>query len=162
MARWVSPIHALVAWWEMSLVFLYGARKHECEINQDPSGLDISPLVSASHDLNLAEDSGVQKVARELDNACKEAGFFYVKGHGIPDSLLNEVKNVVQNFFDLPYEEKVKIKLSPATGYRGYQRIGENITLGKQDIQEAIDCYRPMEPGEYGTLGETMEGQNLW
>ncbi|XP_028547697.1 probable 2-oxoglutarate-dependent dioxygenase DIN11 [Dendrobium catenatum] len=123
--------------------------------------MDISPLVSASHDLNLAEDSGVQKVARELDNACKEAGFFYVKGHGIPDSLLNEVKNVVQNFFDLPYEEKVKIKLSPATGYRGYQRIGENITLGKQDIQEAIDCYRPMEPGEYGTLGETMEGQNL-
>ena len=33
------------------------------------------------------------------------------KGHGIPDSLLKEIKSVAHNFFDLPNEEKVKIKI---------------------------------------------------
>ncbi len=40
------------------------------------------------------------------------------KGHGIPDSLLKEVKSVAHNFFDLPSEEKIKIEMTPATGYR--------------------------------------------
>lgn len=43
---------------------------------------------------------------------------FEQKGHGIPESLINDVKNITQKFFDLPYEEKIKIKLTPATGYR--------------------------------------------
>lgn len=40
------------------------------------------------------------------------------KGHGIPESLIKDVKNIAHEFFDLPYEEKIKIKLSPAAGYR--------------------------------------------
>lgn len=39
-------------------------------------------------------------------------------GHGIPDSLIKEVRDMTHDFFDLPYEEKLKIKLSDATGYR--------------------------------------------
>ncbi|KAK8953257.1 Gibberellin 3-beta-dioxygenase 2 [Platanthera guangdongensis] len=124
--------------------------------------IDISPLMDKCGDPMMIEDQGVLQVVRELNEACKVAGFFYVKGHGIPESLIQEVKDVAREFFDLPYEEKVKIKLSPETGYRGYQKIQENITLGKPDMHEAIDCYRPMDSGEYGSLGKTMEGQNLW
>lgn len=40
------------------------------------------------------------------------------KGHGIPSSLLKEVRELSHQFFELPLEEKLKIKLSPATGYR--------------------------------------------
>ena len=40
------------------------------------------------------------------------------KGHGIPDSLLKEVKEQTRKFFQLPYEEKLKIKLTAAAGYR--------------------------------------------
>lgn len=40
------------------------------------------------------------------------------KGHGIPDSLVNEIRSISRQFFHLPYEEKLKIKLSPSTGYR--------------------------------------------
>uniref|UniRef100_A0A7N2M0H9 Uncharacterized protein n=1 Tax=Quercus lobata TaxID=97700 RepID=A0A7N2M0H9_QUELO len=84
------------------------------------------------------------------------------KGHGIPDSLLKEVKSVAHNFFDLPNEEKVKIKISPAAGYRGYQRIRENITKGIPDMHEAIDYYREVKEGLYGDLGKTLEGINQW
>lgn len=39
---------------------------------------DISPLVAKSDDENMAEDEGVCEVVRQLDKACREAGFFYV------------------------------------------------------------------------------------
>ena len=40
------------------------------------------------------------------------------KGHGIPESLINEVKHITHEFFDLTYEEKLKIKMTPAARYR--------------------------------------------
>lgn len=90
------------------------------------------------------------------------------KGHGVPDSLLKEVKDAARTFFNLHYEEKLKIKMTSESGYRswsnyffvpfiiysswlfnqfllfiylnrGYQRIGENVTKGKPDMHEAID-----------------------
>ncbi|KAM6557989.1 hypothetical protein CsatA_027228 [Cannabis sativa] len=124
--------------------------------------IDISPLLAKCDDPKMAEDPGVSEVVKQLNQACKEAGFFYVKGHGVPQSLFNQVKEQTRNFFHLPYEEKVKIKLTPATGYRGYQRIGENITKGVPDMHEAIDCYRELKPGAYGDLGKVMEGCNQW
>ncbi|KAK4393269.1 putative 2-oxoglutarate-dependent dioxygenase [Sesamum angolense] len=124
--------------------------------------IDISPLVEKWDDPNLAQDEGVAEVVRQLDRACREAGFFYVKGHGIRDSLVKDIRSVSRQFFHLPYEEKLKIKLSAATGYRGYQRVGENITKGVPDMHEAIDCYREVKPGMYGRLGEAMEGCNKW
>ncbi|CAI9110210.1 OLC1v1010201C3 [Oldenlandia corymbosa var. corymbosa] len=110
----------------------------------------------------MAQDKGVAEVVRQLDQACREAGFFYVKGHNIPISLIKEVRAIAHEFFDLPYEEKLKSKLSAATGYRGYQHVGENITKGIPDRHEAIDCYREVNHGMYGALGEPMQGSNVW
>ncbi|XP_021857369.1 probable 2-oxoglutarate-dependent dioxygenase At3g50210 isoform X2 [Spinacia oleracea] len=110
----------------------------------------------------MAEDVGVCEVVTQLDKACREAGFFYVKGHGIPDSLLREVRDVTHKFFDLPLEEKLKIKLSAATGYRGYQEVGDNVTKGEPDVHEAIDCYRELKLGMYGDMGKPLVGPNLW
>ncbi|KAK9990669.1 hypothetical protein SO802_025654 [Lithocarpus litseifolius] len=107
----------------------------------------------------MAEDPGVSEVVKQIDKACRESGFFYMKGHGIPDSL---VKSVANNFFDLPNEEKVRIKISPAAGYKGYQRIRENVTKGIPDMHEAIDYYREVKEGMYGDLGKTLEGTNQW
>ncbi|KAI3893745.1 hypothetical protein MKW92_026960 [Papaver armeniacum] len=122
--------------------------------------IDVSPLLCNKWD--DVENEGVSEVIKQLDQACKEAGFFYVKGHGISDSLIKEVRDMTRKFFDLPYDEKVKIKMSSETGFRGYQRIGENVTQGKADMHEAIDCYREVKPGMYGDLGKAIEGFNKW
>ncbi|CAL9184964.1 unnamed protein product [Musa hybrid cultivar] len=124
--------------------------------------VDISAFLEKIDDPRMGDDKELLEVIRQLDDACKEAGFFYVKGHGIPDSLVKEVKDATSKFFNLPNEEKVKIKMTPASGYRGYQEVAENITLGKPDMHEAIDCYREMEAGKYGALGQLLEGSNLW
>ncbi|XP_028764127.1 probable 2-oxoglutarate-dependent dioxygenase At3g50210 isoform X2 [Neltuma alba] len=118
--------------------------------------IDISALIAKSDDPNIAEDPAVSEVVRQLDQACRE------KGHGIPATLLKEAKDLTRRFFQLPYEEKMKIKMTAGTGFRGYQSIGENITKGVPDMHEAIDCYREVTEGMYGTLGKPMEGCNLW
>ncbi|TQD70653.1 hypothetical protein C1H46_043812, partial [Malus baccata] len=70
--------------------------------------------------------------------------------------LLKPVKNLARKFFELPYEEKLNIKMAADSGYRGYQRIGEDITKGEPDVHEAIDCYKEVEPGMYGDLEKPM------
>ncbi|OMP01942.1 hypothetical protein COLO4_11460 [Corchorus olitorius] len=66
----------------------------------------------------MAQDLAVGEVVKQLDQACRETGFFYVKGHGVPESLMKEVRTMGHQFFNLPYEEKLKIKMTPAAGYR--------------------------------------------
>ncbi|XP_027770856.1 probable 2-oxoglutarate-dependent dioxygenase At3g50210 isoform X3 [Solanum pennellii] len=123
--------------------------------------IDVSPLLEKWDHPNITQDEGVAQVVRQLDQACREAGFFYVKGHGIPDSLMKDIKNIAREYFHQPYEEKIKIKLSAETGYRGYQRIGENVTKGVPDKHEAIDCYREVNHGMYEGLGDVMQGSNI-
>ncbi|KAB2061615.1 hypothetical protein ES319_A10G097400v1 [Gossypium barbadense] len=124
--------------------------------------IDVAPLFAKCDDPKMVQDPGVREVVKQLDQACREAGFFYAKGHGIPETMVKEVRNITHKFFDLPYEEKLKIKMTPAAGYRGYQRIGENITKGVPDMDEAIDCYKELKQGMYGALGKPMEGCNQW
>uniref|UniRef100_A0A453SSQ2 Non-haem dioxygenase N-terminal domain-containing protein n=1 Tax=Aegilops tauschii subsp. strangulata TaxID=200361 RepID=A0A453SSQ2_AEGTS len=80
--------------------------------------IDISPLVEKIDDPAMAGDEGLLDVVRMLDDACREAGFFYVKGHGISEPLMTEVRDVTRKFFQLPREEKLKIKMTPQSGYR--------------------------------------------
>lgn len=61
----------------------------------------------------------------------------YQKGHGIPESLLSEVKKVTRMFFQLPYEEKIKIKLTPDSGYRF---VEENRMLFFTRVNSQIFC----------------------
>lgn len=124
--------------------------------------IDVSPLLDKWDHPNMSQDQGVVEVVRQLDQACKETGFFYVKGHGIPDSLVKKVRHMSHIFFDQPHDTKLKIKLSPETGYRGYQWVGQNITKGVPDMHEAIDCYKEVRDGMYGDLGEVMQGSNKW
>ncbi|RXH75370.1 hypothetical protein DVH24_030091, partial [Malus domestica] len=86
----------------------------------------------------------VTQVVRRLDRAFKEAGFLYV--------------NLTRKFFELPYEEKLNIKMSADSGYsvcvicikrrldspwRRYQR--EDITKGEPDMHEAFDVLTCMK-----------------
>ncbi|CAA7055973.1 unnamed protein product [Microthlaspi erraticum] len=124
--------------------------------------IDISPLLVKCDDSHMMEDAAVAEVVEKLDRACRDVGFFYLIGHGISEGLMKKVKEMTHQFFELPYEEKLKIKITPAAGYRGYQRIGLNFTGGKQDMHEAIDCYKEFKREKYGDTGKILEGPNQW
>jgi isopenicillin N synthase-like dioxygenase len=52
--------------------------------------------------------------AQAIDRACRDAGFFYLRGHGLPDSLLVNAFRQSALFFALPETTKNKYHISHA------------------------------------------------
>ncbi|KAH8922772.1 Clavaminate synthase-like protein [Atractiella rhizophila] len=110
--------------------------------------VDISPYLSPTSDSSPSSLTPSQlSCSRSIHSACLSHGFFYLTGFSslIPHELQEGVLNVSRAFFELPLEEKERIGLDSieSDGARGYQRIGENVTMGKSDFHEGIDFYRP-------------------
>ncbi|TMW94964.1 hypothetical protein EJD97_009571 [Solanum chilense] len=49
------------------------------------------------------------QIIQQLHLACKELGFFQVVNHGIPLSVMKDALDNANEFFDLPYEEKMHL-----------------------------------------------------
>jgi len=63
-----------------------------------------------------------QQEMERLSNACQNWGFFQIVNHGIPHSLIDEIKAVAKDFFNLPLEEKHKY--APRAGAsQGYGKM---------------------------------------
>lgn len=86
--------------------------------------IDFSPFLD---DKSTAE----QKLATclEIDKACREFGFFYLKGHGIAADLIEDMLKVAKSFFEEnTREEKDALRIKPpgdglGDDARGFSRI---------------------------------------
>ncbi|GMJ14816.1 SENESCENCE-RELATED GENE 1, senescence-related gene 1 [Hibiscus trionum] len=72
-----------------------------------------SPIVSHTNPSQKIPVFDMQKLLsgqepEQLHHACKEWGFFQLINHGVSSSLVEKMKTVVQEFFNLPMEEKEK------------------------------------------------------
>ena len=99
--------------------------------------IDLSALQSGSE----RERRGV---ARQIDDACTDIGFFMVTGHGVPLDLIRTTRQRAIEFFALPDAEKMKVQRPPSKISRGYNWVGDrsvSYSLGQAappDIQEAF------------------------
>ncbi|KAL0335072.1 UNVERIFIED_CONTAM: 2-oxoglutarate-dependent dioxygenase 19 [Sesamum radiatum] len=75
---------------------------------------DSIPIVDFSL---LASDDPDQraKALRDLDNACREWGFFVLINHGISDSLLKDIIEASLEYFELPEEDKRRYEAKSAS-----------------------------------------------
>jgi isopenicillin N synthase-like dioxygenase len=77
--------------------------------------------------------------AAAIERACRDSGFFYVTGHGVPASLLNRMDAAAREFFALPEPEKMKIEMSRGgRAWRGFFPVGAELTAGRPDRKEGI------------------------
>ena len=77
--------------------------------------LDIAPYLSG-------KPGGREAVAAKLRDISKTVGFFYVKGHGIPQSVIDAVFEQSRRFHALPLETKKKIPYFETGSFKsGYQ-----------------------------------------
>jgi isopenicillin N synthase-like dioxygenase len=95
--------------------------------------IDIAPLL---------DGTGKQAVAREIRWALSNAGFMYVKNHGIAPGFVDQVFDVTRRFFDLPMQAKMDLHVSKSgEALRGYiEPFGENTDPAKtKDLKECFD-----------------------
>ena len=120
--------------------------------------IDISPLVGPQDN-----PKSLRKTAKEIGNACKNIGFFYVKNHQIPQNHLDAVILVMQEFFNLPEEEKMKIHIGNSDVFRGYTPLGKELTNAKYDWHECVDFGLDLEPNHPEVIaGNQLLGPNQW
>lgn len=75
---------------------------------------------------------------QQLGKAYEEVGFVAVKNHGVPDELIADLYNYVQQFFSLPLEQKKKYEDPILAGQRGYTSFGKEHAKGSDapDLKE--------------------------
>lgn len=100
--------------------------------------IDFSPFLDET-------STAAQKlcVAQEIDKACREVGFFYLKGHGLAPSLTENMLNVAKLFFeDNTREEKDQLAIKPpgdglGDDARGFSRV-EGGEKGAHEVRDPI------------------------
>ena len=101
----------------------------------------------------------------DLRRAAHEVGFFQLVGHGVPANLTAELLEVSRRFFALPEADKLAIENVRSPQFRGYTRVGGELTHGDVDWREQIDiaAERQAVPQGDGTPDyRRLEGPNLW
>src|SRR4051812_48132294 len=73
-----------------------------------------------------------QKAAfvQQLGEAYEAVGFVSVRNHGIPDDLIHDLYQYVQQFFSLPVEKKEQYEKMELAGQRGYTSFGREHAKG--------------------------------
>ncbi|MBM4440389.1 MAG: isopenicillin N synthase family oxygenase [Candidatus Rokubacteria bacterium] len=101
--------------------------------------IDLAPAFSG----NAANRRGV---AAAIDDACREIGFFAIRGHGVPDALVAELRAAAHAFFELPLAEKLAVR-HPRGMNRGYHPVGG------EALATAMDDEAPPDLKEFFHIG---------
>lgn len=124
-------------------------------MNQLPI-IDIAPLYASDVD-------GCHEVARQIDTACREWGFFYIRNHPISPHRINQLKQTAEQFFGLPVEQKLLIDITQSRHHRGYGAIAtEQLDPSKpSDLKETFDMGFHMPPDHPDVLAnKPLRGPN--
>ncbi|MDQ6696444.1 MAG: isopenicillin N synthase family oxygenase [Actinomycetota bacterium] len=118
--------------------------------------IDIEPLVHGLGDVTCA--------ARAIDAACREAGFFYVVGHGVDPELLIRLDELSRRFFALPEDEKAEISMARGgRAWRGWFPVGGELTSGSPDMKEGVYFGAELPPDHARVMSRTpLHGANLF
>ena len=114
--------------------------------------------------IDLATNDG-PRVSDRLGRAAREVGFFYVTGHGIPDTLIADVFAQSARYFALSPEEKARQSISLSPHNRGYVAMkGESLDPTKPpDLKEAFNVGLDLAADDPRVVaGEPFRGVNLW
>jgi isopenicillin N synthase-like dioxygenase len=120
--------------------------------------IDVAPLLGRS-----AGDARA-RVAREIEAACRDTGFFYAAGHGVGRDVVGRLDSAARAFFALPNDEKMKIAMARGgRAWRGFFPVGGELTSGKPDLKEGVYFGTELDQGDARVkAGVPMHGANLW
>lgn len=118
--------------------------------------IDIAALVEGA--------SGRRAVADEIGRACREAGFFYVTGHGVDENVQQRLEKLSREFFDQELDAKLEIRMARGgRAWRGYFPVGDELTSGRPDLKEGLYFGAELPADHPAVLaGTPLHGPNLF
>ncbi len=126
------------------------------------SGFDEIPIVS------LAGIDGTpqqrQDLADTVGRVCHEVGFMVVTDHGVPDSVVEDVFDLMRRFFALDEAERSLIDKRRSPHFRGWEAVGSEFTNNRVDVREQIDIWSewPVSDAIDGAVDDRLHGPNQW
>jgi len=122
--------------------------------------IDVAPLVDGRPD----DDPAVRAVAAELDVACRRHGFFYIRGHGVSEPLLAELRELGRRLFALPESQKAEVAMARGgRAWRGWFPLGGELTSGHPDAKEGFYLGAERGPDDpHVAAGTPLHGANLF
>lgn len=106
-----------------------------------------------------------QQCLEKLGQAARDVGFFYLINHGIDTDLLNAVQRVSRDFFALPEQDKLSVRMANSPHFRGYNLAGVEITRSQPDFREQFDIGAEREAlpvTAESPAWQQMQGPNQW
>jgi isopenicillin N synthase-like dioxygenase len=110
-------------------------------------------------DLAPAAGGGLEerrRVARLIDRACVDIGFFALTGHGVPPAIVRALRDAAHAFFALPAEPKQRASPADPRTPRGYHGVGG------EALSAANDAAAPPDLKEFYHVGPVDVGDGAY
>ena len=105
-----------------------------------------------------------ESFADRLQAICHDVGFFLLVDHGIERSFIDEYFASLGAFFALPVSIKERIEKDRSPWFRGWERVGAELTDNSVDFREQVDVWTelPAQPRDVQPSYLRLEGPNQW
>lgn len=124
--------------------------------------------VTTIPDVDLAAWAGTDAdrtaLSAEVREICHDLGFFHVVGHGVPDTFRARWDEALRAFFALPDDVKAQIDKARSPHFRGWERVGAELTDHRVDHREQLDVAteHPPYPADAQPAYLRLDGPNQW
>src|SRR6185503_521067 len=118
--------------------------------------IDLAPF-------RAGEAGAKAETARAIRDALERIGFFGIVNHGLDDAAVDRGLAAGRDFFALPAEEKLAVKISPA--HRGYMPMGDQhrVEAKRPNLSESFLVGSDLAPDHPDVLmHKPLHGPNQW
>ena len=128
---------------------------------------DTIPMLDVAR--YLAGEAGeLERLGRQLRHAFEHVGFYYLRGHDVPESLIAAMFEQARRFHALPLDRKLEVRINEHN--IGYMPIGGSLARTskvnnntKPSVNEAVFFRRERTPDDPDVIaGTKLRGLNQW
>jgi len=119
--------------------------------------LDLAPYLSG-------EAGAREKLGKELCHALENIGFYFIKGHGVPQSLVDAAFAETERFHAQLLDRKMRLRRNrDNVGYLPMSRAADSDAAIKPNVNEAFFLKRDLPADHPDVLAhKRFRGTNIW
>lgn len=133
-------------------------------LDANPVPFDSLPVIDLAPIFGNDPEAKAQ-LAESLRKACTEVGFFYIKNHNVPQSVIDGAFATAKRFFAQSTEDKMAVHVAKSTNNRGYAALLEENTdpTARGDLHESFDVALEVPKDDPDVkAGKVLYGPNQW